>query len=296
MSRNKDLNVDKNAINLISKDQMLRIYEKAITLRIMEEYFIRLFNEGKIKNSLYLSTGQECATAALSESLKGYQVFAQHRSGDTFLNFGGAIESFRDEMLEKKTGCSEGKGGHFGVQWHDNNLDMYGDNLLIGECVPRAVGAALGNRKKTLCIFGDGAAEEDYVLESLGFAATHKLPIVFVCTDNDLAILSHINERRTWSMIDVAKSFGLKTFEVSDDPWTIMAFLNSNDLEQPLFMNIHVCRKYWHVGTGIDGPTEWDRFLIIKEQLTSLGLSKELESIDRRVTELLKEVWKNEVV
>lgn len=294
--RNKNYNVDNNAINLFPSNIHLSVYKKITTLRIMEKYLVKFKNNGKIPSSLYLSSGQECATAALSESLLGYQIFAQHRSGDTYLSFGGSIEAFRDEVLGFSTGCSQGKGGHFGIQWHDDKLDMFGDNLLIGECVPRAVGAALDNNKKTLCIFGDGAAEEDYVLESLGFASTYRLPIVFVCTDNDLAILTHVKERRSWSIVDVSKSFGINTFEMADDPWTIMKLLAIDNLKLPIFLNIHVCRKYWHVGTGIDGPSEWDRNDIVRKQLLALGYEKDLEEIDKHVEIFMKGVWFDETI
>ena len=63
-------------------------------------------------------------------------------------------------------------------------LDLLVKSISVG------VGAALGNGEKTLCFFGDGAAEEDYALTAYGFAATHKLPVLFICTDNNLSVLS----------------------------------------------------------------------------------------------------------
>lgn len=294
--RDVNLNTIDEAIRSFSKEVHLNVYRKMRLLREMEQHMVREKNLGHIPSSLYLSTGQEAVAAAISEVIKCCQIFAQHRSDDVYLSFGGDARCLRDELLGLKSGCSRGKGGQIGIQFRNSNIEMYGDNLLIGECVPRAVGAALANNKLTLCFFGDGAAEEDYVLESLGFAATHKLPIVFVCMDNDLAILTQIKERRNWSIVDVAKGFGMDAYDLADDPWTIMSILSGVEQHNPILMNIRVCREFWHVGTGIDGPREWDRDVIVRAQLESLGYGEILNDIDHKIKLEMNEVWKHEVI
>ena len=68
---------------------------------------------------------------------------------------------------------------------------MYGHVGLIGDQVPVAAGFSLvKNDKITVCYFGDGAAEEDYVLATLGFASQKKLKILFICDDNNLSVLT----------------------------------------------------------------------------------------------------------
>jgi len=296
MNRNKEYGITDDSKYNLSDEVKLSVYKKMMISRAMEERMIEAKNNGRIPSSLYLSSGQEAVAAALSECVKEYQIFAQHRSGDIYMSFGGSLEALRDELLGKESGCSSGKGGHVGIQCHNCDMHMFGDNLLIGQCVPRGVGAALGNNKKTLCVFGDGAGEEDYVLESLGFAATHSLPVLFVCMDNDLAILTKVEERRSWSLVDIAKSFGLPAFDLTDDPWSIIDLIQSGEFRLPCFINVHVCREYWHVGTGTDGPREWEREKIVREQLIEAGYKDKVEEIERQIEKRMEEVWGNDFV
>ena len=104
----------------------------------------------------------------------------------------------------------------------------------------------------------DAAAEEDYYLAALGWAATKKLPILFIVEDNDLSILTKVKVRRCWKVAEVAKSFGLTAFDVNDDPLQILNTLQS--IKQfPALLNIKTHRMYWHAGAGIDDPDIFDR-------------------------------------
>lgn len=288
---NKDLNVIVNAINNFSDDKILNVYRHMTELRKFEENVVRVAHTGKIKVKVHMSSGQEAVSAAIAESIPDYQIFTQHRSMDTFLALGGNPQEMRDEMLCLDSGCCGGQiGGAF--QIHNDKIDMYAHTGFIGENVSVGVGVALGNGKKTLCLFGDGAAEEDYVLEAIGFAATHKLPVLFVCTDNELSVLSPKEKRRSWELVDVAKGFGLKTIDVSDDPFTLMHYFNTFDTELPALINIRVCRNYWHAGVGVDNPPAWDRYLIVQEQLKAKGLETKIKELDATATKKMEELWK----
>jgi len=260
-------------------------------LREMEQKMIEMVREGKITCQVFLSSGQEAVAAALGEKAEEYQFFPQHRADDLFLSLGGRPEELRDELLARESGCGGGRSGQIGLQIHRNGVDMYGDNLLIGECVPRGVGAAMGNGRDTVCIFGDGSAEEDYVLASFGFTVTHKLPVLFLCMDNDLAILTRTEERRSWCLTDVAESFGLPAFDMADDPWSILSLLEDPDFRLPALLNCRVCREYWHVGIGIDGPREWNRNEIVRRQMIACGLEDDVIQIENETRELVAGIW-----
>ncbi len=289
--RRPDYNIIPDAISRYDNKTRLRIYRKIVLLREMEKEMIEAQRKGAVSCQLFLSSGQEAVAAALSEQGKAYQYFPQHRADDLYLSLGGTPESLRDELLARESGCSGGRSGQIGLQIHENGLDMYGDNLLIGECVPRGVGAALGSQKKTVCIFGDGSAEEDYVLASLGFAATRQLPVLFLCMDNNLAILTPTCERRSWDLAEVAKSFGMDAYDLADDPWSIMTLLDSPDFKLPAVLNCRVCREYWHVGIGSDGAREWARNEIIRQQLLDCGLSTEVEQIEMETKRRIRALW-----
>ncbi|MCK4822457.1 hypothetical protein KA005_42225, partial [bacterium] len=149
--------------------------------------------------------------------------------------------------------------------------------------------------KKTVCIFGDGAAEEDYIFPSMGFAVSRKLPVLFVCIDNNLSILTKIEERRSWNITDIAKSFGMPAIDIADNPWALLSKITEMTQTLPAFMNCYVCRGYWHVGVGIDGLPEWDRFNMVKDDLIRLGLGKSVREIEKKNQSKMEKLWDREL-
>lgn len=290
--RNKDYNVIPDAVNYYSDNTILNVYRKMTRARCFENSIVNVAKSGKIQVKVHMSSGQEAVSAAIAEVASDYQIFIQHRSMDTYLSLDGDSYKLRDEILGLDTGCCGGKlGGAF--QIHENGIDMFAHTGFIGENVSVGVGMALGNGKKTLCLFGDGAAEEDYVLEAIGFAATHKLPVLFICTDNELSVLSSKEKRRSWEISDVSSAFGITSIDISDDPFTLMKMIHKFDKSLPAFINVRVCRNYWHAGVGIDSAPEWDRYLIVKEQLEHRGLSNQMNIIYTEESAKMEEVWKS---
>ena len=141
------------------------------------------------------------------------------------------------------------------------------------------------------CTFGDGSAEEDYVLESLGYAVTKQLPILFICLDNNLSILTKIEERRSWDLANVARGFGMEAYDLSDCPWSLYEIINKWDRKSPLLINARVCRERWHSGIGIDGEREWCRNEIVRNQLIQKGFEKEVLEIEKQAEEEMRLLW-----
>ena len=288
----RDYNIINNAVDLFSDQIVLNVYRHMAMLRKFEENVVRVSETGKIKVKVHMSSGQEAVAAAIAETVDDYQIFTQHRSMDIYLALGGDPAGLRDEMLCLDSGCCGGQiGGAF--QIHNSKVNMYAHTGFIGENVSVGVGMALGNRKKTLCLFGDGAAEEDYVLEAIGFAATHHLPVLFVCTDNELSVLSPKVKRRHWEIADVAEGFGVNSLDIADDPFSLMKYFSNFGSDLPALVNVRVCRNYWHAGVGIDNIPDWDRYHIVKAQLKNRGLSEELDAIDVEASEKMEELWKD---
>ncbi len=188
-------------------------------------------------------------------------------------------------------GTSGGRAGSNCIQLHGDGVAMFGHHGLIGENVPLGVGAALGSGRPTLCVLGDGAMEEDYVFAAMGFAATHKLPVLFLCLDNDLSILTATAARRSWDAAEVSAAFGLSVADVADDPWTVRRRVEDLSGRLPAFLNVRVCRKFWHVGAGDDGPPQWDRLALVRAGLERLGLGGEAARIDAEARAEMERVW-----
>jgi len=287
-----EYNLIEDAISEFSKEEILLVYEKMTRARAFEHCIVQASKRNTYQIKVHMSSGQEAVSAALAVTVPEYQYFIQHRSMDIFLALGGSPEELRDEISCLPGGCVGGKlGGAF--QYHKNGRDMYCHTGLIGENISVGVGAALGNGRNTVCLFGDGAAEEDYALTAYGFAVTHKLPVLFVCTDNELSVLSPLSKRRNWELCDVAAGFGLPAYDMTDDPFTIMHWIRNAEKQLPALLNIRVCRNYWHAGLGIDGPPRWNRYQMVKEQIRGLGWETERQAIETEAEAQMEKVWQS---
>jgi len=162
---------------------------------------------------------------------------------------------------------------------------MYGHDGLMGSNGPVGVGACYATKKPTIIFLGDAAAEEDYVLGALGWAATKKLPILIIVEDNNYSILTEKKIRRNWEMSDVAKSFNIKGFNLNDNPVNINRY-SKYFFKQPCLLNINTNRIYWHAGAGKDSEKTFDRY---KSEKKILGLEAKL--IDNNSKKIIKKLW-----
>ena len=289
--RSSTYGVIANLSKSFNLDISLEMFRRMCIVRYFELGIIDAVKEAFITYPIYLSAGQESIASALSLVIPDFMIFAQHRCHATYLSFGGSPMKLRDELLGLPSGTSGGMAGSNCVQCHENNINMYGHHGLIGENVPLAVGAALGSNKPAVCLFGDGAAEEDYVFAAMGFAATHKLPVMFVCEDNNLSIMTTVDVRRRWSLTKVAEALGMRSIDITDDPWTIFVKAQELRYHLPVFINIYTCRANWHVGVGVDGPPEWDRNRMVRDELVNIGLGEQIIQIEKDAQLAMEKVW-----
>jgi acetoin:2,6-dichlorophenolindophenol oxidoreductase subunit alpha len=291
--RSKNFGTIKNISRKFPRKTTLDMFKKICLIRNFEFNVKDAFDKKLMKMPIYLSVGQESIASALSIAFPGAYQFGQHRCHDLYLAYGGDTGSLIDELLHKPTGCAKGWGGSASI--HSPKTGMYGHDGLMGTQIPIATGFALGSNKKTLAIMGDASAEEDYVMGALGYASRKRLPILFVCADNGLSILTEVNVRRNWKMANLSKSFGMNSIEITDDPWLIMHHAKQLNNTLPAFMNIHVCRHLWHAGTGTDGPPEWNRFELIKKEMNNLGLSKQAGKIELETKNYVNKIWQRKL-
>jgi len=171
-----------------------------LLIRRVEERIGDGLVSGAIACPCHLGIGQEAVAVGVSEHLRNTdRVFGAHRSHSHFLALGGEPYALLAEVLGKADGCSRGMGG---------SMHLYGDAHgfkgsvpIVAGTVALAVGAALAARKDgkgdvAVAYFGDGAAEEGVVHESLNLAAAFKLPVLFVCENNLFSSHLHISLRQ----------------------------------------------------------------------------------------------------
>ncbi len=292
--RSKDLGAIPGLAKQFSTEETLEVYKKMCEIRAFEFQAKKAYDAGLLmKAPIYLSLGEESIPAALSVAYPKPFIFAQIRAHGHYLAYGGDPIALIDELLGRPTGCAHGMGGSGSL--HSPAIGMFGHSQFIGEQIPIAVGFALGNKKNTLAVMGDASAEEDYVLGALGYAATKKLPILFICSDNDRSILTKVRVRRSWKMVDVARSFGIEAVEITDDPWLIMHHVRLLKDKQPAFINIHTARDVWHAGTGNDGDAEWHRNALVKQELETLGLAEHAARIEAEAQQWAVALWEKQL-
>lgn len=300
--RSASYNVIDNLIEEFPEDKNIAIFEKMCRIRNFELNVKDAYDAGLMKMPIYLSMGIESIPAALSVSYidKNPEIFAQHRAHGYYIAFGGNLEKLIDELLHRPSGCAHGMGGSASI--HAPEIRMHGHDGFMGTQVPFGVGRILAQNHKNknkiygLCVMGDASAEEGYVLGALGWAPHKNLPMLFICEDNNLSVLTTVDVRRNWKISDVAKSFGMKTIEIADDPWTIAYYTNKLKDELPAFINIYTSRFLWHAGTGRDEIPKawnwWDRYEITKDKLKKAGLGNKIEEIEGKEKNFIDELWK----
>lgn len=280
--------------DLMPSEQALAIFAQTAFNRAFEFEVAKAFDQRRIKAPVYLSIGQEHIPAAIASVSREWLIFAQHRAHSYYLSFGGGEVALVDELLHRETGCARGMGGSASI--HDPHIGMFGHSGLMGDQVPIAVGAALISRKPTLTVVGDASAEEDYVFGAMGFAATKKAPVLFVCEDNDLSILTHVSTRRNWKLVDVARSLGMNAADITDDPWLIAHYVEEFLPVLPGLLNIRTCRHLWHAGTGSDSEPEWNRYELYKEALCELGSKDRVQQIEQGAQTRASSLWAEQLL
>ena len=268
------------------RNYRLEVFRRASLCRNFEEATFKHVKNSLIQFPVYLSAGQEYIPSSIStitENEYNPNIFIQHRGHSTYLAFGGNIIELIDELLGRKTGCANGMGGSASIQSKEKNI--FGHDGLMGSQVPIAVGHCFITRKPTIVFCGDSAGEEDYVFSAIGWAATKKLPILFVIEDNNLSILTEKKVRRNWELDEVAKGFGVESFNISDDPIDIKKSME-NTFKYPILLNINTVRKFWHAGAGIDNEDVFDRYL---DEMESLG--DEALKVHNQTKKLISELW-----
>jgi TPP-dependent pyruvate/acetoin dehydrogenase alpha subunit len=202
-----------------SKGFLLKLYMTMVRVRICEESFVEPILEGEVRCPVHLYSGQEAIATGVCFALsEGDYAFSSHRSHGHYLAKGGSLKELVAEIYGKEAGCSRGRGGSMHMIAPD--MGMLGSAPIVAGTIPLAVGAALASKirkekKVTVTFFGDGAAGEGVLYESLNFAALKKLPIIFACENNFYSTHMPIREcRPEENIFKIAKPFCIQSCKV----------------------------------------------------------------------------------
>jgi 2-oxoisovalerate dehydrogenase E1 component len=182
----------------LSDAELKQFLSTMLVIRAFEERTAELFKEGFVKGSAHSSIGQEAVAAgACFPLLRDDFLATHHRAHGHCIAKGADVNGMMAELLGRKDGLCGGLGGSMHVA--DIGLNIIGANGIVGACMGLGVGAALAakQRKSTdagIAIFGDGGANEGIFHEALNMAAIWKLPIVFLCENNQYGLSTPFSE------------------------------------------------------------------------------------------------------
>lgn len=179
----------------LSIERHLALFEQMQRIRTFEEKVVELRTSGDIVGSVHLENGQEAVSvgAVSALDLERDAVFPTYRGHGYTLACGVPESALFGELLGRQTGINGGRGGsayHFAPAY-----GMYGENSIVGAGTVIAAGAALaaqfdGSNRVSLAAFGDGALNQGAVHEAFNFAASRKLPVVFLVENNGYSELT----------------------------------------------------------------------------------------------------------
>lgn len=179
-------------IESLGPDALKRMYLDMHIIRAFEERAEQLFALGKVHGTMHLSIGQEGTAVGASTAMEdGDYLLNHHRGHGHCLAWGSDPNRMMAEFMGRETGYCRGRGGSMHIA--DMEANNLGANGIVAGGIPIAVGVGLSIKmRKTsqvcLVIFGDGAANEGAFHESLNMAAIWKLPIVYLCENNQYAM------------------------------------------------------------------------------------------------------------
>ena len=175
----------------ISKEKLVWMYERMQLIRTFENRVKVEFGKGKIPGFVHLYAGEEGIAVGICVNLTDADYMTStHRGHGHCVAKGVDPRGMMAELFGKATGICKGKGGSMHIA--DMDKGMLGANGIVGGGPPLACGSGLTAKvnktdQVTICFFGDGAAEQGTLHESLNLAAIWKLPVIFVAENNGYA-------------------------------------------------------------------------------------------------------------
>lgn len=241
----------------------LELYRKLYLARRAEEKIRQHYMEDEMKTPMHMSMGEEAIAVGVCQALKAEDhVFCTYRSHAIFLAKTQKTDDFFAEMYGKDTALLKGKGGSMHMCAPESGF--MGTSAIVASIIPVAVGAAFANKRKdngkvVAVFFGDGAIDEGDFWESLNVACLMKLPVLFVCEDNGLAVHTATYKRRGYASItDIVSKFNCNVLKENTTDAEVIYELTRQAIrliktnQMPCFMHLRYYRYLEHVGVNED--------------------------------------------
>src|SRR6202045_4225470 len=175
----------------LDQDLLFRLYRQMQLIRQCEEQLAKSHQRGLIHGACHTYVGQEAiAVGGCAHLRQDDVVVSTHRGHGHALAKGLPPRELVAELFGRQTGCSRGRGGS--MHLFAPEIGMRGTSGIVGPCILQAAGAGysfklLKTDRVAVAFFGDGAVNNGAFHEGLNMAAIWKLPVLFVCENNQYA-------------------------------------------------------------------------------------------------------------
>ncbi|MWV27952.1 pyruvate dehydrogenase (acetyl-transferring) E1 component subunit alpha [Aurantiacibacter rhizosphaerae] len=249
-----------------SQEQLMHFYEQMLLIRRFEEKAGQLYGLGLIGGFCHLYIGQEAVAIGLQSALDNDRdsVITGYRDHGHMLAYGIDPKVIMAELTGRAAGISKGKGGS--MHMFSTEHKFYGGHGIVGAQVSLGGGLAFAhkyNEDGGLCLayFGDGAANQGQVYETMNMAALWNLPIVFVVENNQYAMGTAVKRssaetefyrRGTAFRIPGMEVNGMDVLEVRQA--AEIAFAHVREGNGPVLME---CNTYRYRGHSMSDPAKY---------------------------------------
>lgn len=277
-----------------------------MVIRRFEEEAARNYAKGKIGGFLHLYIGQEAIAVAAADVLEPRDyVFQTYRDHGIALARGMSPDAGMAELFGKDTGCARGLGGS--MHFFDVERGFLGGWAIVGGHLALAAGTAFkskyaGEDGVTMCFFGEGSINIGGFHEAMSLAGLWKLPVVFVCENNQYAMGTPLERTSPLKDLSIkAKGYGMMGDRLEGHDVVVVqerlgaAVDRARRGEGPTFVEIQTYRFRGHSmsdpakyrsRTELEQRKQRDPIVVLRERLSDLGVEESvLDDVDLDVDE-----------
>lgn len=199
-------------------EHWLSLYEQMYRIRCFEEAADNLYTRGLMPGIAHLYIGEEAVAVGVCSVLRDDDwITSTHRGHGHCLAKGADVDRMFAELLGRATGYCGGKGGSMHIA--DQDTGNLGANGIVGGSTSIVAGAGLSARMRgtdevAVAFFGDGALGQGQLYESMNMAALWKLPVLYVCENNQYGEYTPNDQTIAGEILDRARAFGIPAHEV----------------------------------------------------------------------------------
>ena len=268
LSKNLPPKEKKSKLKVVSENKLLRkpypsddlmwsMYRKMCEIRLFEEHVWDVYTRGLMPGLAHLYIGEEAVAVGVCTALRNEDyITSTHRGHGHCLAKGGQLNRMMAEIMGKEAGYCRGKGGSMHIA--DMSVGILGANGIVGGGFGIATGAALSAKLRqtdqvSVCFFGDGAANQGIMLETMNMAAAWNLPAIYICENNqygehtpfeDITGVDAIVERADGIGLVGVSVDGQDVFETYNE--TKKAILRAQEGNGPTLIEANTYRYHGH--------------------------------------------------